>query len=405
MRKIVIITTGQPSVNPRVVKEADALQAAGYEVTVLYCFWIKWAEDADKILLKKVKWNYKLIGGSSSQNRGLYFFTKARFKISRKLNEKLGNKLLLAERSQARCYNELLKAAKKIKADWYIGHNLGALPIAVKAAAYNRAYAGFDFEDYHRGENADTPLAEKKRIVFLEEKYVPGLSYVSSASDLITEKIKTNFLHFSKQIITLLNCFPVSQNLCGVNTASHHKTLKLFWFSQTIGKNRGLEVVIDALKYLNNLDIHLTLAGRYDDEMKAHIEEHGSSFIGSIHIAGIINPDALPAFAAKFDVGLAAELKTPLNRDICLTNKIFTYITAGKCIIASDTSAQKDFMKRYEVGLLYRSSDATDLAAKIYKLYNDRALLEQYKINSKLLGETLMNWETESQKLLKVIEA
>ena len=156
---VVIITTGQPSVNPRVVKEADVLSAAGFGVTVLFCFWIQWANDADEALLKNVKWNYLLVGGQPKKNKLLYYFTKARFKLNRDLNKKFGNRFLLAERSQARCFDELLQAAKSIKGEWYIGHNLGALAVAVKAARYNNGRVGFDFEDYHREENNQEKMA------------------------------------------------------------------------------------------------------------------------------------------------------------------------------------------------------------------------------------------------------
>ena len=38
MKTIVLVTTGQPSTKPRIVKEADALQKAGFNVNVLYSF-------------------------------------------------------------------------------------------------------------------------------------------------------------------------------------------------------------------------------------------------------------------------------------------------------------------------------------------------------------------------------
>ena len=54
--KIVLITTGQPSCNPRIVKEADALSAAGHEVIVVYNYFIKWADENDQLLLAKKSW-------------------------------------------------------------------------------------------------------------------------------------------------------------------------------------------------------------------------------------------------------------------------------------------------------------------------------------------------------------
>lgn len=405
MKVVVLITTGQPSVNPRIVKEADALYAAGFEVMVLFCFWMQWADDADQSLLKNVRWSYTLVGGSPSKNKLLYFLTKARFKINKELNKKFGNSFLFAERSQARCFDELLRIAKSIKAQWYIGHNLGALSVAVKSAAFHKALAGFDFEDYHREENAGMPIYEQRRIVYLEQKYIPRLHYISTSSPMITERVKRNFPIFSKPIITLLNCFPLSQQPEFSIKKDNKKSLQLFWFSQTVGANRGLEIVLDALKHLSNPNIHLTLVGRYDKEMQKYINDHARSIFNSIHLAGIITPNFLPDFAAQFDIGLAAEVKTSLNRNICLTNKIFTYLLAGNCILASDTAAQKDFMASYEdIGLLYRSNNAEDLANQIRKLYDDHDLLNRLKRNALELAQTRLNWENESKKLLKILD-
>ena len=47
------------------------------------------------------------------------------------LSPYIGASFCLFERTQARAYDELLREAKKIKADWYIGHNPGAMAINI----------------------------------------------------------------------------------------------------------------------------------------------------------------------------------------------------------------------------------------------------------------------------------
>lgn len=404
MKTVVLITTGQPSVNPRIVKEANALHLAGYKVTMLYCYWTGWAHEADKKLLKNVKWKYRLIGGEPADNRRLYYFTKIRFKLNRSLNKKGYNKQLIAERSQARCYDELLQVARSIKADFYIGHNLGALAVTVIAAKYNNAQCGFDFEDYHREENEGEKKTIKKRIVYLEEKYVPHLNYISTSSPLITARVKYNFPIFNKPVFSLLNCFPLSLLPKKAIESKTDPILHLFWFSQTVGRNRGLEAVVIALARLKNELINLTLVGRVDEGFTSFVDEHAKQIKNCIHFPGIIPPDELPAFAACFDIGLASELTIPLNRNICLTNKIFTYLLAGNCILASDTEAQKEFIESYQnVGLLYKDGDVDDLANQIRKLYDDRKLLKEFKEGARLLACSQLNWEIESRKLVKVI--
>jgi hypothetical protein len=402
-KKIVLITTGQPSVNPRIIKEADVFHAAGYEVMLFYCFFINWASEKDKVLLEKVPWKYKIIGGSPHGKKMQYFFTRLRNRVCSLFSRFVGPSFFLFERVQARAYDELLQEAKKIKADWYIGHNLGALAVAVKAARFHGAKAGFDFEDYYRGENTPVEIKTFRRISYLENKYLPFLSYFSTASELITEAVKKDHPGFKGVVIILNNCFPLKQQPLFKEKKSGDKTLQLCWFSQTIGINRGLEVLIQALLQLNDPDIHLTLAGRCDEAMLAYVKKHAGVMISNIHFAGIIQPELLPSFVSKFDVGLALETGFSENNNIALSNKIFTYLLAGNAIILSETTMQLAFNKSYHVGESFAMNDKSALAQKI-KLYKDTNKLNKQKMYNFKLSTEQQHWELESEKLIAVIK-
>jgi glycosyltransferase involved in cell wall biosynthesis len=143
-----------------------------------------------------------------------------------------------------------------------------------------------------------------------------------------------------------------------------------------------------------------------DEGFARFIDEAAGKIKERIHLPGIIQPNDLPAFAARFDVGLATEKATPLNRNICLTNKIFTYLLAGNCILASDTDAQKGFLYSYkQVGLLYKNEDIKDLAQKIDFLFKDRSFLNNCKESSFALALKELNWENESKKLLRQVSS
>jgi glycosyltransferase involved in cell wall biosynthesis len=402
MKKIVLITTGQPSTNPRIVKEADALVSAGYQVILLYCYYIDWAWHADKKIVGKAKWQSKLVGGSPYSKKWLYFITRLQFKLSFFLNKYLGDKCGLAERAQARCFIQLKNAAKKIKADWYIGHNLGALGVVVQAAKHNNAKCGFDFEDYHRAEIERMQTKDIQRVIYLENKYIPFLQYISTASPLITIQVKSNFPVFKNSIITLLNVFPLNQKPTFRNRLSSDNTLQLFWFSQTVGSNRGLEILLDALQQLQNKNIHLTLAGRYTAEIKTSFEKRAGSMGANIHFAGIIQPEELPAFASKFDVGLALEPAFSINNNIALSNKIFTYLLAGTALLVSETSMQKMFVENNKTGLSFPINDVQKLK-QLLEYYLNKEQLDKERMHNWQLAHTSLNWENESRKLLEVI--
>ena len=96
-KSIVLVTPGQPSVNPRIVKEADALSAAGHQVTVLYSFWIDWAQKADKNIVENAVWKHQIIGGNPERDKLRFWISKIKFRIYRTLNSIFGNVIGLAE--------------------------------------------------------------------------------------------------------------------------------------------------------------------------------------------------------------------------------------------------------------------------------------------------------------------
>lgn len=400
-KKIVLITPGQPAVNPRIVKEADLLSASGYDVTLLYCHTIPWADDSDKLILANANWKGVLVGGGPAKQLPLFVFTKIRNKFFLLLSNRNEVRFKTGERAHARCYDELLTAAKKIRADYYIGHNLGAIAVCVNAANHNNAIAGFDFEDYHREEYSLDDHLRRNRIVYLENTYVPKLQYLTFASPLIQEKVLSHFPLFEGSKTTILNCFSIKE-LATMPPATSSKTLKLFWFSQTVGPNRGLEDVMAALMLLNDKDIELTLAGRVRQDVLLNFKPIIQALPGRVLYTGVVDPHSLHELAAEQDVGLALEQKIPENRNVCLTNKIFTYMLAGNAIIFSETDAQKQLNDEHSLGISFGNANVNALANAI-AYYKDEKKLQVQKEHNIQLAATVFNWEVEGQKLIRVI--
>jgi hypothetical protein len=125
---------------------------------------------------------------------------------------------------------------------------------------------------------------------------------------------------------------------------------------------------------------------------------------GKIHFINPVEPGDVFSIASTFDIGMAAEVPYRENRNIRLTNKIFTYPLAGNCILASDTAAQKDFMNTYHgIGLLYKHDDAKGLSKQINRLYNNGDFLNECRYNALQLADKTLNRKNESERLYSVI--
>ncbi|MFI5139938.1 MAG: glycosyltransferase [Sphingobacteriales bacterium] len=400
--KIVIISSGQPSLNPRLVKEADALASQGYDVTVLYAYWNDWGTHYDQQLLAGKKWKAIRVGGDPQEKRVTWFVSRLMHKTAAYILQKTGNYRHLADFAIARSSYFLIRAAKKHKADLYIAHNLGALPAVVKVALHYKKPIGFDAEDFHRQEVTDDVNSFHYKICsHIEDKYLPSVNYVTASSPLIAERYTSLY---NTSVSTILNVFPAANRLVAP-VINNNVPLKLFWFSQTIGPNRGIEAVIQAFKLLDKANFELHLLGNITPEDKEEFIEQQQIEGLHIYFHDPVSPEKVVGFAAQFDIGLAAENSIPLNRDICLTNKIFTYMQAGLAIVASDTAAQEKLLGEYPaIGKIYQQGNPQSLADILDCYRRDRNAILGARQNSLNAGQAVFNWEIESGKFLNIIE-
>ncbi len=392
-KKVILISSGQPSLNPRLVKEADALVDAGYDVTVLYAYWNDWGTAYDDKLLATRKWRAIRVGGSPSDGRLAFIMSKVFQKLGRIIKHPA-----LAYMGLSRASFYLAKEAKKFKADIYIAHNLGALPAASMAAAKYGKPCGFDAEDFHRNETSDDGAnADVILKTAIEDKYIPHLSYFTTSSPQIASRYKT--IYPALEPVVILNVF----NKSDIKPVAHQKPLKLFWFSQTIGRGLGIESVVKALSGLNAEDFELHLLGDIPGYCKPFIDEITTAGI-NVKFYAPIHPDEVITFAAQFDLGLAIEQKQPLNRDLCLTNKIFTYLQAGLAIIATETTAQTAFMRaNSSIGSTFNNDDSAALSRVLLDYQQNPQKLMACKQASLNLAHSQYNWETERQKFISLI--
>lgn len=292
--------------------------------------------------------------------------------------------------------------AIRLNADLYIGHNIGALPIVAKVARrLNKPYA-FDAEDFHREESvSDTGSGMGKWKRLLEEQYFPGAAYLTAASPLIAAEYQKHFP--AKSFATLNNVFSRAQQPPFRESAGG--PLKLFWFSQTIGTDRGLGDVFAALQRIPHIPVRLTLLGRCTEAIKQAFLSRRSTPDHVIKILDPMAPDSIFELAAGQDIGLALEPGFSKNNNIALSNKIFTYLLAGNAVIATETSAQKQFMEQYPgVGRSYPIGDVQALAAHLEYYYFNRQALDDARRAAWRLANEKLNWEEEQKKLLRLVE-
>ncbi|MBE7177804.1 MAG: glycosyltransferase family 4 protein [Mucilaginibacter polytrichastri] len=407
MKKICLITPGHISSNPRLVKEAKALSANGFRIHIVFTQYLQNLISYDEeILTSNADWEYSVIDwtGKSLSSKILRNSSGLRQRFYNALFALFPNNphilaLISNRHNRLQCRQAVAAAA-----DLYIAHNLGALPVAVYAAKKNGVKSGFDAEDLHRYElhdRPDHPDAKRKRLI--EDRYIPQTDYTTAGSPMIAEHYQQLF---HRSFTPILNVFE--------RTSFEHPSafepgepLRLFWFSQTIGPNRGIETAVNAISLITDVTIELHLLGTSDPVFSDKIRELAAGFAAgghSLHFHAIRSQEQLIELTRQFPIGLASESGFSINNDSALSNKLFTYIQCGLAVLASDTSAQAGFLRAYpEAGVLYKKENPDSLAQAIRVYASDREKLLRSQRHNHMLGQQTMNWETESRNFLNVI--
>ena len=294
----------------------------------------------------------------------------------------------------------LEKEATAISADLYIGHCLASLLPTIVAANNNRGRVGFDAEDFHSGEapnegpgRLDNAIAEA-----LQHRLLRRCDYLTASSPLIAEAYRTTY---GVDAVPVLNVFPLSE---AVEPQPPSGRPSFYWFSQTIGSGRGLEEFIEILRQ-TELDVRLDLRGHVAESYKRELKELVNCSPIELRFLPPDVPHSMVCNAAGYTAGLGLEANEPVNRNLCLTNKAFTYILAGTPVILSRTRAQDKLGGELgDACLMIDLGSPRESALTLTSWLANSDRQSKARVESFRLGRERFNWDREKDILLKQVE-
>jgi hypothetical protein len=299
--------------------------------------------------------------------------------------------------------------SSRIPADLYKGHCLPALPAAAMAARARSVKYGFDAEDFHNAETESIlhDRAARRSVEVLQEHLLKGCSHLTAAAPLIGAKYAELY---GVRPDTILNVFPRDegpQAPIDPGPICDGRPARIYWFSQTIGPGRGLERVASILGRMRT-PVELNLRGFSSDEYASQLQAHAtrSGLIRPIRFLAPGLPREMAILAAGADLGLSTEDREPLNRDLCLTNKIFVYLLAGIPQLLSDTSAQRMLAPELGIAAILADLRRTDEVAKeLDEFFGSAERIANSRRKAWDLAVGKYCWDLEKTKFLESIRS
>lgn len=402
MVQIAILTGNHLCNNPRAMKEAAALAAAGHRVTV-FGAWLDPALKArDRALAEAAAYEFRaVIDGTVSGN------------LAPRIRSKLGS---MSHRVMGRenrwqlgyAYPHLRRAAFAANADLYIAHSEQALAVCAELLGAGRR-AGVDMEDWF---SQDLPEEARRGRPVAMLGQMERLLLQKGAPRFCTSRA------MSAELASVYGCAPPTviynsfpwrdrKTLDGkLKDRKDRSRPSIHWYSQTLGPGRGLEILLQALADVpHDGEIHLrgTLASGFGDLLRTHAP---APWRERIFVHPVVQNDELLSRIAEHDIGFAGELPYCRNKDLTVSNKMFHYLLAGLAIVASGTAGQREIAEKAPGAVsIYKPDDPSALARQLCTLLQSPEMLAAAKSAALRAAEDTFCWEKQEQTLAGSVSA
>ena len=249
--RICLLSPAPIWVNPRLVKEADALHEAGYDVVAGYR--ADGPTDRDDAILTGKAWRWHRIDVARERHPFAWMRSAVRQRAAEGI-VRAGVRSARAERA-AYCRGDavLTRWAAAQHAALYIAHTQPVLAVAAAAASARGVPFAFDCEDLLAEEAADGGRApwRQRMITHIERRFLPRAAYVSATSAPMAEYLSGRYGLRTTRVWH--NCFPAAAAAALRGPADRPAPtgpVELAWISATVGPGRGLEDIFAAVPKL-----------------------------------------------------------------------------------------------------------------------------------------------------------
>jgi glycosyltransferase involved in cell wall biosynthesis len=394
----VVVMPGHLSTTPRMLKAADSLARAGYDVRVISAGFLDWAREADRRTAATRTWQWSVVEHNRERNPLLHTTSGVRRHLARGIARAAGCQSApwwACTRALSRVHDTLVAAALSGPLHFVYGGSTGGLAVAEEIGRRAGVPFAVDLEDLHTAESVapDAPLHHglARRVL---QQVLPRASFVTTSSECIAARYREQF---GTAPAVVHNVFPLPAKPPRLDREPG--PLRLYWFSQTIGPGRGIEHMLTAVQHAG-VPARITLRGHAHDSYLAQLRERAAGVPNvEVRVEAPADPDRMVDLCAGHDVGFSAEVERVENRQLCLTNKAFTYLAAGMPVALNDTLAQRALAGHLgDAAFLYSTADTRAVGDWLRALAANPRRLRQHREAAWEQAVRRWHWEHEAEE-------
>ena len=276
-------------------------------------------------------------------------------------------------------------------------HALGLLPVGVLYKWFygvKLIYDAHEYETERQGLNG----IRKKLAKVLEKLFIAHCDRVIVVNESIANEYKKLYPYLDKPYIVLNTPHFISIKKKDIfrKTFNISKEQNIFLYQGGLSKGRGIEILLDTFKQINDDKSVIVFMGygSLEELVQTTAKEYDN-----IYFHKAVNPDILLDYTSSADFGISTIEDTCLSYHYCLPNKIFEYIMAEIPVIVSNLPEMKKMIKDNNIGIIVKDNTPKELKKAIQKII----LLDQEEMYQNIQKvKEIYNWRKQEKVLLKV---
>jgi len=366
----------------RVMREATALVAAGFDVSIVDIetdMWRTKNENVDGVHLKHIMKPTWLKAAGSKTARVLRTLQK------------------LVTTTARLC---------RVPASIYHAHDINALLPCFIAATLRRKRLVFDAHEMplYQFVGLNRKILNKLIVRFSVYMMRSAAGIITVSPPIIEEMAK----RYAISDITLVRNILPYQTVPASDRLRQQLKLgpevRIVLYQGNLQPGRGLETLVKTAKFLGK-DIVIVFLGKECGTTLAelHLLIAQEGVADRIKILSPVPYEELLSWTASADIGaITYSPDFSINAYVQLPNKLFEYLMVGLPILASPLPAIADILTTHTVGRVLSSLEPSNIAFEINAMLADTVHLAQMKRNALAVARQDLCWEKERQQIINL---
>lgn len=292
---------------------------------------------------------------------------------------------------------KMISKGLQYKADIYHSNDLNTLAQGVICTILHDSklvYDSHEVQTDRTGYNPNTiKLVEKSLIKFADETIVENKTRAKKHEELYG--YLPNTLHNYSALFDIDKVPDIDL----YEILSIQRSKKILLYQGGVQYGRGLDVLIQAMDYIENGVLVIIGDGKLKDEL---IEETGRKKLeDKVKFLPKVPLNQLSSYTKQAYIGYQVLQNTSYNHYSASSNKLFEYIMAEVPVISCDFPEIKRVVEEENIGITVEADKPESIASATQKLIDNPELRNELSMNCKN-AKFKYNWENEKEELLNI---